>query len=276
MVTVSEGPLGRVGRLPYCTAMTSPVSVVIPSAPKNSFLEETLLSVAAQTHQEWEVVLVLDGECEQNRAAAEVLGDRVQVHLTPAPRSGPAVGRNIGLESAKHDLVAFLDADDLCTPDRLARQVQVLTEQPDLGLVGAWAHKIDPEGNRVGELHSVTGRGEVARTMLLFNPLITSTIVVRKQLAAEVGGFDPRLVRLEDYDLWLRLLAKADGDVLGEELLGYRVHPTQYSRGGLLGPATKLLYRSKQAVARRIGVSGVATAARHAAWMGVQIANRRW
>jgi hypothetical protein len=112
--------------------------------------------------------------------------------------------------------------------------------------------------------------------MLLFNPLITSTIVVRKQLAAEVGGFDPRLVRLEDYDLWLRLLAKADGDVIGEELLGYRVHPTQYSRGGLLGPATKLLYCSKQAVAKRIGVSGVATAAKHAAWLGVQVANRRW
>lgn len=256
--------------------MPTPVSVVIPCAPGADFLPETLRSVAEQTHPDWEVVLVLDGECERNRAAASALpGDRVQVHLTPAPRSGPAVGRNIGMEAAKHELVAFLDADDLCEPRRLERQVAALAERPELGLVGAWARKVDPEGRVVGELHSVVGPA-VARTMLLFNCLITSTVVVRKELATRVGGFDPRCVRLEDYDLWLRIMARADGDVLPEELLGYRVHPGQYSRGSLMGPQTKLLRRSKQALARRIGVSGLGVAARHAAWLGVQVANRRW
>ncbi|HEX8869914.1 MAG TPA: glycosyltransferase, partial [Lentzea sp.] len=67
--------------------MVSPVSVVIPCAPKTDFLAETLRAVAAQTHQEWEVVLVLDGDCAENRAAAEVLpSDRVQILVTPAPR----------------------------------------------------------------------------------------------------------------------------------------------------------------------------------------------
>ncbi|MDT7785710.1 MAG: hypothetical protein QOF58_4129 [Pseudonocardiales bacterium] len=257
--------------------MVSPVSVVIPCAPKTDFLAETLRAVAAQTHQEWEVVLVLDGDCAENRAAAEVLpSDRVQILVTPAPRSGPAVGRNIGVDAAKHELVAFLDADDICTPARLERQAAALDENPGLGLVGAWSYKIDPDGARVGEFHSVTGQELVAKTMLLYNILTTSTIMTRKSLVDEVGGFDPRLIRLEDYDLWLRLLAKADGDVLPEELLGYRVHPGQYSRGGLLGPATKLLFASKKAVARRIGVGGFATSARHAAWLGVQVVNRRW
>lgn len=256
--------------------MPSPVSVVIPCAPKADFLAETLRSVAEQTHQDWEVVLVLDGECEQNRAAARTLpDDRVQVHLTPEPRSGPAVGRNIGLDAAKHDLVAFLDADDLCMPDRLAHQVAVLEQRPGLGLVGSWANKIDPAGRLVGEMHSAIGP-EVARTMLLFNCLITSTVVVRKELAAEAGGFDPRCVRLEDYDLWLRIMARADGDVVPEDLVAYRVHPGQYSRGALMGPQTKLLRRSKQALAKRIGVSGLGVAARHAAWLGVQVVNRRW
>ncbi|MDX3657921.1 glycosyltransferase [Streptomyces sp. ID05-26A] len=257
--------------------MVSPVSVVIPCAPKAEFLEGTLLAVAAQTLQDWEVVLVLDGDCPENRAAAEVLpSGRVQILVTPAPRSGPAVGRNIGLDAAKHELVAFLDADDVCAPERLERQAVVMDADPGLGLLGAWMSKIDPDGHRVGEFHSVTGRDKVVRTMLLFNCLTTSTIMTRKSLALDVGGFDPRCVRLEDYELWLRILAKADGDVLPEELLGYRVHPGQYSRGGLLGPQTGLLRRSKQLVAQRIGVSGASVNARHLAWLGVQVANRRW
>jgi glycosyltransferase involved in cell wall biosynthesis len=256
--------------------MPSPVSVVIPCTPKAGFLAETLRSVAEQTHQDWEVVLVLDGECEENREAARTLPeDRVQVHVTPAPRSGPAVGRNIGLEAAKHDLVAFLDADDVCTPKRLERQVAGLSQRPGLALIGAWARKIDPFGQVVGVLRSAVGP-DLARTMLLRNCFITSTVVLRKEVAVAVGGFDPRLVRLEDYDLWLRVMARADGDVLPEELVGYRVHPGQYSRGALIGPQTKLLRRSKQALAKRIGVSGLGVAARHAAWLGVQVAKRRW
>jgi hypothetical protein len=160
-------------------------------------------------------------------------------------------------------------------PNRLAHQVAVLEQRPGLGLIGSWANKIDPSGQLVGEMHSAIGP-EVARTMLLFNCLITSTVVVRKELAAEVGGFDPRCVRLEDYDLWLRIMARADGDVVPEDLVGYRVHPDQYSRGALMGPQTKLLRRSKQALAKRIGVSGLGVAARHAAWLGVQVVNRRW
>ncbi|SDJ20899.1 hypothetical protein SAMN05192558_109360 [Actinokineospora alba] len=256
--------------------MTSPVSVVIPCAPKAEYLGETLRSVAAQTHDAWEVVLVLDGDCEQNRAAAAELGDRITVELTPKPRSGPAVGRNIGMAAARHDLIAFLDADDLCAPERLAVQAALLDERPDLGLVGAWSTKIDPSGEQVGVAHSVTGEDKVARTMLVFNCLTTSTIMTRKVLAEKLGGFDPRCVRLEDYDLWLRILAEAPGDVLPQELLGYRVHPEQYSRGGLLGPQTALIRKSKLKLGKRIGVGPVGVAARHLAWLGVQVANRRW
>jgi glycosyltransferase involved in cell wall biosynthesis len=257
--------------------VTSPVSVVVPCAPKAGFLAETLRSVMTQSHEDWEVVLVLDGECAQNRAAAEMLpSDRVQILVTPEPRSGPAIGRNIGMHASKHELVAFLDADDVCSPERLARQTAMLDEQPHLGLLGTWSAKIDPDGNRVGEMHSVTGCEKVARTMLLFNCLTTSTIVARKSLALEVGGFNPRCVRLEDYELWLRILARYDGDVLPEELLGYRVHLGQYSRGGLMGEQTGLLRRSKQLVARRLGVGRLGVAVRHGAWLGVQVANRRW
>jgi glycosyltransferase involved in cell wall biosynthesis len=182
----------------------------------------------------------------------------------------------MGLAVAKHEFVAFLDADDVCHPDRLGRQAARLQAQPDLSLIGASARKVDVAGRPVGQFRSITDSNRLSKVMLWYNCLTTSTIMVRQSLALGVGGFDPRLVRLEDYDLWLRLLARAEGAVMAEALIDYRVHPGQLSRGGLLGPSTKLLWGSRLALARRIGVTPAGAAMRHMAWVAIQVANRRW
>ncbi|GAB3914251.1 glycosyltransferase [Kibdelosporangium lantanae] len=257
--------------------MSTPVSVAMTVAPKATYLPETLKSILGQTHQDWELVIVLDGECAENRAAAEIVpADRVRFATTPAPRSGPAVGRNLALRTATHELVAWLDADDLAVPERLARQVEVLEAQPDLGLLGSWAKRIDPAGAPVGEMHPPTGRDKVGHTMLWFNCLITSTVMMRASVANAVGGFDPVCTRSEDYDLWLRMLGSHSADILPEELVSYRVHPGQHSRGRILDAQVARLRRSRMAAAKRLGVSKVGALARHSAWLGVQVANRRW
>lgn len=252
------------------------VSVLVPCAPRAPYLAETLESLARQTYRDWELVLVLDGECEENRATVrEVLGADAQVRfaLTPAERSGPAVARHAGLEHCRGELLAFCDADDLCAPERLEMQVAEFDRRPELGLLATWAHRFTSgTGERLGELHCPTGPQRLARRLLLFNPLTNSTVMMRTALARELGGFDARAVRVEDYDLWLRCVGVAEVDALPKELVGYRVHDAHYSSGRIIGPQSAVIRRSRSAAARRLGLWPGAAPLRHAAWLGVQAA----
>ena len=254
------------------------LSVLIPCAPEAKYLTETLRSIEKQTYSDWELVLVLDGECPQNRQAAKLLpADRVRILVTPRPRSGPAVSRDLGLRQCHGELLALCDADDVCEPERFERQVAEFDRRPQLGLLTTWARRFESDtGEDRGPLHCPHEPDELARRLLLYNPLTTSTAMMRTAMAVELGGFDERAVRVEDYDLWLRFLGRAQVDALPEELVRYRVHDGQYSSGRILGPQTAIIRRAKVAAARRLGLSVPLTLVRHAAWLGIQIARRRW
>ena len=254
------------------------LSVLIPCAPHSPYLGETLESIAKQTYTDWEVVLVLDGDSAENRRAAQLLPpDRVRFASTPRSRSGPAVARDVGLAECRGELLALCDADDLCEPERFERQVAEFDRHPGLGLLTTWARRFDSgTGEDRGPLHCPEDPRELARRLLLYNPLTTSSAMMRTGLAREYGGFEERAVRVEDYDLWLRFLGRAEVAALPEELVRYRVHDGHYSTGRILGPGTGIIRRAKVAAARRLGMSVPVTLLRHGAWLGVQIAKRRW
>ncbi|WP_194911058.1 glycosyltransferase family 2 protein [Catenulispora rubra] len=254
------------------------VSVLIPVAPRQRHLEETLLSIQKQTFQDWEVVLVLDGDCEANRRMAAVLpADRIRIVLTRSPRSGPAAARNTGLPECRGDLVAFCDGDDLCDPERLARQVAEFDRRPTLGMLATWARRFDSDtGADLGPLRCPAEYGALARRLLLFNTVTMSTVMARPEVLREAGDFREAAVHCEDYDLWLRILGRAEMGGLTEELVRYRVHRGQFSHRAKILPQSGLLRREKLAAARRLEWSVTVTWIKHLAWVGVQVANRRF
>jgi glycosyltransferase involved in cell wall biosynthesis len=254
------------------------VSVLVPCAPRAPYLAETLGSLRQQTFEDWELVLVLDGECPENRRVAEsALGDRVRFATTPRERSGPAVARHLGLEHCRGELLAFCDADDLCAPERLARQVARFDERPSLGLLATWARRFASEtGADLGALHCPTEPERLARRLLLFNPVTNSTVMVRTRTARELGGFNAGAVRVEDYDLWLRFVGVAEVAALPEELVRYRVHDAHYSSGRIIGPQSAIIRRSRVAATRRLGGWSGTALLRHAAWLGVQAGRGHW
>ncbi|MFL6116798.1 MAG: glycosyltransferase family 2 protein [Catenulispora sp.] len=254
------------------------VSVLIPCAPRQRYLQETLLTLQKQTFPDWEVVLVLDGESEENRRAAAVLpADRIRIVVTARPRSGAAAARNAGLPECRGDLVAFCDADDLCEPERLARQVAEFDRRPALGMLATWSRRFDSDTDAdLGPRHCPAEPDALARRLLLFNPVTTSSVMVRPEVVREAGAFRDAAIQCEDYDLWLRILGRAEVAALPAELVRYRVHEGQFSRRAKILPQSGLLRREKVAAARRLGWSVAVTRVKHLAWVGVQVANRRW
>jgi len=206
--------------------MSPEVAVVIPSYNSRQFLEATIASVRAQTLVPDEIVVVDDGSTDGTAELAEDLG----VRCIRKQNGGPASARNRGVKETKAPLLAFLDADDLFLPDKLERQLALLSQG---GIVAccsnAWVIQDDKQ-------RRLKNRGDVAsaltfKSLLEGNPVICSTVVVRRDCFEEAGGFDEDrvLIATEDYDLWLRLARLGRLAYLDVPLAEYRTHGASLS-----------------------------------------------
>jgi glycosyltransferase involved in cell wall biosynthesis len=184
------------------------VSVVIAAYNAGRTLGETLESVRAQTFEDLEVIIVDDGSTDATPAVAVSTGDR-RVRLLSQPNAGVSAARNRGADDARGRYLAFLDADDLWTPDKLASQVAALERDKDAGLAYSWTAFIDPGGRRL------PGGITVRRDGWVFDDLVLgcfvgngSSALVRRSAFDAVGGFDVTLRTADDWDFYLRLARK--------------------------------------------------------------------
>jgi len=146
-------------------------------------------------------------------------------------RSGLAASLNRGLDAAQGAYAARLDSDDVARADRLERQVARIRAEPRVAVVGSAVRDLD-EAGRSGALHrSPRGRRAVRWLSLFSSPFFHPTVLVDRVRLDELGlRYDTSYGESEDYDLWTRLLAYADGANLAEALVLKRVHPAQASQ----------------------------------------------
>src|SRR4051794_17773364 len=108
------------------------VSVIIPTYNGSAFLGETIDSVLAQTYSKVEVIVVNDGSTDGTASLLAAYGDRIRTSVTA--NLGTAAARNEGIRLSSGSLIAFLDHDDLWTPDKLEKQVQVMQADASVGM----------------------------------------------------------------------------------------------------------------------------------------------
>src|SRR5205823_3577177 len=157
---------------------------------------------------------------------------RVRVIKCQQNRGAPAA-LNIGIEAARGCYIARLDADDVCEPTRLEKQIHFLDRNPSVGMVGTWARYIDAEGEIFATEETPIEPEVIDRTLLHANCFVNSSVMYRATLVRNAGGYDDRFKYVEDYDLWLRLQEVSSLANIAEHLVGYRVHPAQISTAKL-------------------------------------------
>jgi glycosyltransferase involved in cell wall biosynthesis len=214
------------------------VSVIVPAFNAAPFLGEALESVFAQGLAGVEVVVVDDGSTDGTAEVARRFGRGVRV-LTQ-PRSGSGHARNVGLKETTGDLVAFLDADDVWLPDKMARQLPLLEKDPALGLVfsdmvsfGAPEGEAKEEGRSYFRERGFTGRCTPA-SIFLHDMISTPTVVLRRAVLRETGTFDPSLPIGQDTDLWLRIALAHSFAAVPSPLVRRRFHPGNTTRDSRL------------------------------------------
>jgi glycosyltransferase involved in cell wall biosynthesis len=204
------------------------VSVIIPAFNAASTIQSTLDSVLQQTFTDLEVIIVDDGSTDDTAEKVRACADR-RIVYTYQPNSERAVARNNGIAHSRGCFCAFIDADDLWLPEKLEKQIPLLSSNPALGLVYCDLFQFDHTTNqnltRFGKKEKFY-RGKIDITKLLrVNFIQSPTPVVRRAALDQVGGFDSDLIPVEDWDLWIRIAYRYPIDFVGEPLARYRMHP---------------------------------------------------
>jgi glycosyltransferase involved in cell wall biosynthesis len=253
------------------------VSVVIPSRDALRWLPRAIASVGGGPGVE--IIVVDDGSTDGTEAfLAALMRQAPGLRAITGPGRGAAAARNAGIAAARAPLIAFLDADDRWRLDKLAQQAALHTARPDLGFSFTdYLHR-KPDGRLSGSCFEFWPRfaarhvaqpggfelGSDALAQLYAENVVgTSTVMARADLLRALGGFDEGLAQAEDWDLWLRLAARAPVGCLPQPLVEYLQHrPGNLSRAGLARARAMRLVADRHAAAARAQDPGAVRACR--------------
>jgi glycosyltransferase involved in cell wall biosynthesis len=203
------------------------VSAIIPTCNRASNVAAAVKSAMAQTHEDLEIIVVDDGSTDDTPAVLDGFGNDIRV--LRQPNLGPSAARNRGADTARGEVLAFLDSDDQWLPEKISRQVALMERAgPRMSCCVCNATIMRDRGEILGESFEFAGlrppfiEGEwtnpqqfLATRFLLFNQVLA----VRRDVFMKTGGFNENLRLLEDYDLSFRLAATGTWGVITDPLL---------------------------------------------------------
>lgn len=198
------------------------ISVIVPAYNAQNTILETIASVRSQTFTDFELIVVDDGSSDRTLQLLQTIADP-RLKVVSSENSGVSVARNRGISLATGKYIAFIDADDLWTPDKLELQLAALQQHPTARVAYSWTCFMDRHGKFVHADNPTYFEGNVQAELLKTNFLLSgSNPLIRREALASVGNFDPTLTHAEEWDLYLRLAANYDFVVVPKTQILYR------------------------------------------------------
>ncbi|MFN8377849.1 MAG: glycosyltransferase [Anaerolineae bacterium] len=210
------------------TGVQPTVSVIIPTYNRAELLIEALNSVLAQTFQDFEILIIDDGSTDDTKVNLEPYLADSRIRYIYQTNGGPANARNRGIDEAQGEFIALLDSDDLWLPEKLEKQVSLLRERLEIGLVYADVIWIAKDGSVINpQPVKAPRRFPTYYEDLMFENVIwgsDSVVIMRSEVLRSIPLYDSELPTLEDQDLWLRLSVCTEFCFLNEPLTKLRAH----------------------------------------------------
>ncbi|MCS3700199.1 glycosyltransferase involved in cell wall biosynthesis [Salinibacter ruber] len=201
------------------------VSVVMSVYNGQPYLKRAVQSILNQTFEDFEFVIINDGSEDNSKEDLErFTKEDERIRLVQQENRGLITSLNRGLDMARGKYIARMDADDISHPERLEKQVDFLDANPKVGIVGTWIEWIRSDGEPTALWRPPTDPDLIA-WQLLFNTCVDHpTIVARKSLLEELGGYARWPTHAEDYELWTRAVRETQLANLPDTLLKHRHH----------------------------------------------------
>lgn len=192
------------------------ISVIIPTCNYGKYILQALHSLQNQSYSDWECIIVDDGSTDNTRQIVlqAQMADKRIIYLHQQ-NSGPAIARNLGIEKSKGEFIFFLDADDILEKDKLKSHIKVFEKFPDTDIAygdvryfmdgesGSLFYSLKPENLPWTAKYSGPGNGLVD-LIIKQNVMVTSSPLIKKEVLEKTGSFDPKLLKLEDWELFQR------------------------------------------------------------------------
>ena len=205
------------------------VSTIIPAYNAATTIGSTLASLRAQTFTNWEAIVIDDGSTDNTADTVNAIDDP-RIRVIRYPNAGQAEGRNRGIQWAKGDFIAFLDADDWWTPEKLDDQVKALQRHRAAAVAYSWTDYVNGENQLLHPGFHSGPSGHVYEELLRNNFIENgSNPLVQRSAIEAIGGFDSSLIPAEDWDYWLRLAHKFPFVAIPKVQVRYRVSATSSS-----------------------------------------------
>lgn len=203
------------------------VSIIMPIYNGAEYLRPALDSILKQTFKNFELIIINDGSQDDSRAIVESYTDD-RIRLTHQKNRGLVATLNRAIGLARGQYIARHDCDDLSRADRLALQVAYLEGHPDVVLLGSGYNLVNEAGKTFGTFVPFTDDTTIRQDFMLRNPFGHGTIMFRRSIVKEAGGYAP-LKYTEDYEYWWRLAGYGAVANLPEALYDWRVLPSSMS-----------------------------------------------
>ncbi|AWB56331.1 glycosyltransferase family A protein [Colwellia sp. Arc7-D] len=185
--------------------MANTISVVIPFFKRQKIFDETIQSVFAQTLKPLEIIVVDD--CSGGDAIEFLKQYEPQITIIALEKNvGVSKARNIGVKAAKGEYIAFLDSDDYWSVDKLEKQYNYMQNHPEVSLTHTGCRVFYPDQT---EKTYIKKPLNLLFTHLIKNSHVTPpSVMIKKQVFEDIGGFDPTFRQTEDYELSMRLITQ--------------------------------------------------------------------
>ena len=220
------------------------VSVIVPCYNGAAFLEETLRSALAQSYAQVEVVVVDDGSTDSSPEIAR----RFPVRYIRQPNRGLCEARNVGIRESKGDYLVFLDADDRLKPRAIEAGLRALSQRPDCAMTVGDHVFIAADGGYLASSTKECPAHSHYEALLKSNFIeMIASVLFRRSVFEEVGGFDATLRVAEDYELYLRIARALPICCHAAIVAEYRKHGTNTSHDSELMLTTTLRVLKDQA-----------------------------
>jgi GT2 family glycosyltransferase len=204
------------------------VTVILPVYDHEQYVQKTLDSLFDQDYTDYQIIAVDDGSSD---ASLEVLmRNSHRIRVIESRHHGPAAARNEAIQATDSEFVAFMDADDLCSRERLRLSVEKL-ETEHVDLVASALSFIDSSGESLPGLWTCPPEGpnDYWGALLERNWIGTPSVMVRRRVLDTTGWFDETFTHAEDYDLWLRIGQEHPIAFIDVPLIQCRRHSTNTS-----------------------------------------------
>ena len=203
------------------------LSVIMCVYNGESFLKEAVESVLRQSYTSFEFIVVNDGSTDRSAGILDTFDDPRIKRIDNRSNLGLIRSLNIGLDVAKGEFIARMDADDICAPDRFQKQLSFLKDNPDIGVCGSWVKIVGEEATYKFPLTN----DEIMAALLEYNAMAHPSVLFRSKLLKESGlRYDSQFPGAEDYELWSRMIFLTRFANIPEPLLFYRRHGQQVTQ----------------------------------------------